>query len=29
MATLIQFILAFQRKFESIDTLDIENIDVQ
>jgi hypothetical protein len=29
MATLIQFILEFQRKLEGTDIVDIENIDVQ
>jgi hypothetical protein len=29
MATLLQFILEFQRKFDGTDTVDIENIDVQ
>jgi hypothetical protein len=29
MATLLQFILEFQRKFKGIDTVDIDNIDVQ
>jgi hypothetical protein len=29
MATLLQFILELQRKFEGINTVDIENIDAQ
>jgi hypothetical protein len=29
MATLLRFILEFQRKFQGTDTEDIENIDVQ
>jgi hypothetical protein len=29
MAALLQFILEFQREFERIDTVDIENIGVQ
>jgi hypothetical protein len=29
MATLLRFILEFQRKFQGTDTVDIDNIDVQ
>jgi hypothetical protein len=29
MATLLQIILEFQRKFDGTDTVEIENIDVQ